>query len=134
MVIVVVSNGSKMADTPRKQIVYPHRNKIPANKSQLVFEDRGRRGLVVFPVRVPVGRHVLPKVHPFVVGQPQVHLHDVANVQVGGVGRRRRCLHELPPWGGGTSFVEMSHTNRNECGAGKTVHTVRFDLYIFKMV
>ena len=29
------------------------------------------------------------------VGEAQVHLHDVANVQVGGVGRRRRSPNEL---------------------------------------
>ena len=69
MVIVLVSKWFKW-QTPRKHCVSPPKySKSPANKSQLVFEDRGRRRLVVFPVRVPVGRHVLPKVHPFVVGQ-----------------------------------------------------------------
>ena len=52
---------------------------------ELVFENERRCWLVVFAIRVPVDRHLLPEVHPVVVGQTQVHAHRVSDVQVGHV-------------------------------------------------
>ena len=52
---------------------------------ELVFENERRCRLVVFAIRGPVDRHLLPEVHPVVVGQNQVHAHRIADVQVGHV-------------------------------------------------
>ena len=55
---------------------------------------RARRGgwLVVLSVGVPVHRHRLPEGHPPVVGQTHLHVHLVADVEVGDV----LGVHRLP--------------------------------------
>ena len=52
---------------------------------ELFFVDEWRSRLVVLSVGVPVDRHLLPEVHPVVVGQAEVHAHRVPDVQVGHV-------------------------------------------------
>ena len=53
-----------------------------------VRQQPWRRGwLVVVPVRVPPDGHGLPEADPPVVGQTLLHLHLVADVEVGDVAR-----------------------------------------------
>jgi hypothetical protein len=50
--------------------------------SQLIFAYDWRCRSIIGTVGVPVDRYGLPEVRPLVVGQPHVHFHSVANVQV----------------------------------------------------
>lgn len=68
--------------------------KIKLN-SQLILIDDGWSGFVPFPIGIPVDGHLLPKVHPLVIGQSQIHLHLVSDVEMSGVVGQNRIPDEM---------------------------------------